>query len=100
MSQEDEHPAVPQRERIMNISTTETSGALTQHASIRETLAAKEATQRNKDLPRAQQVEASHPTDRVELSVASKVLAVLSEQADDGAELQLPPDKLRELAHG
>lgn len=84
----------------MNISTTEPNGALSQYAGAREALAAKAATEREKDLPRTQQVEAPEPTDRVELSDASKVLAVLSEQADDGAELQLPPDKLRELAHG
>ena len=85
----------------MNISATEPSGALTQQTSIREAaLGAKADTQRDKGIPRTQQVEASEPTDKVELSVASKVLAVLSEQADDGAELQLPPDKLRKLAHG
>ena len=39
-------------------------------------------------------------TDKVELSDASKALAKLAEQNNDAVELQLPPEKLRELVHG
>jgi hypothetical protein len=38
--------------------------------------------------------------DTVELSDASKALAWLVEQHETEVELQLPPEKLRELAHG
>jgi|GEM_PF-4884410 len=55
---------------------------------------------RDTDLAPVQRVGEADAADRVEISDVSKALATLSEQREDGPELQLPPQKLRQLTEG
>ena len=91
----------PRREvaELMNIDAIESQQG---SQSLGYTLASRDVARPKgdygSDLPPTQFVQESAKADRVEISDVGRKLAALGDQTDDSPELQLPPEKLQEMA--